>query len=459
MAVGLKGIHIVYKLENYQERAVQDLIDNKYHYLALEMSIGKTLIVLDYLRRTKQKALVVAPLLVAQRTWPQEVEKWGFPFSVEILHGKNKVKGFESDADIKIINYDGLQWLKKHCTNVKGFGDLQNRVLVLDESTCLKTPGSARFKIMKAMRPLFKKGIVCLSGTPMPGGYTDLWSQYFMLDGGAALEKSYSAFKKTYFFESGPPRWIVEIKPGAAETINKLVTPMTTVLRTKDYMEMPPVLYRTKDVVLPDNVMYQYHQLKKHYVLEHGDNIYSADSAGVLVNKLRQVTQGGLYDEEGIATHLHTAKLEALKELMESAEGSPILCPIAFKFEVAMIHQHLGKDIPCIAGGMSISAKEKILNEWDKGNVPLLLCHPASLSHGLNMQIGGNTLCWYGMPWSLEHYHQLNGRLARRGQMNTVVVWHLTAKGTIDSRLSKVLACKAATQENFKQAVLDEIRA
>jgi len=449
-----------YQLEDYQERSVQMMMQNPFHYLAYEMGLGKTLIVLDYLKRTNQKALVVAPLLVAQRTWPQEIKKWGF-FQDEkdcvILHGPNKDTLVKSNARIKVINYDGLKWLYKHVAT-RGSNDLSDRVLVIDEGTCIKTPSSVRFRVLKSMQHFFRRGIFVLSGTPMPNGYLDLYSQYWMLDRGSALGNTYTGFKRRYFYESGPPRWVCELRPGAGEDIRSRITPLTSVLLAEDHVKLPASIQREVKVDLPAAIRKKYAELQKEYTWEHEDQKWTVDSAGVLVNKLRQLTQGAMYKREEGEEYdkLHEQKLDALDSLVESAAGDPVVCAINFKFELDMIRKRFGYKVPCISGGMSLKEKEKILNEFGQRKVPLLLCHPASMSHGLNdLQQVAHIIIWYSLPWSLEHYDQLNGRLIRRGQKRSVIIFHIIAANTIDQRISKVLMQKNVTQEQFKQAILD----
>lgn len=449
-----------FTLEEYQKRSVQTMMQNPFHYLAYEMGLGKTLIVLEYLRRTNQKALIVAPLLVAQRTWPQEIKKWEAfkDFDYVVLHGKDKDTLMRSKARVKIINFDGLKWLKEWMIQY-GRYDLDERVLVIDESTCIKSGQklNLRFKILKAMQPLFR-GVFCLSGTPMPNGHINLWSQYWMLDRGKSLGTAFSVFRNKYFFESGAPKWICELKKGAAEEIENLISPLTSVLRAADHLKMPACIQREVEVDVPPATRRMYTKLQKDYVWEHGDQAWTVDTAGVLVNKLRQLTQGGVYRDNGGYDALHTRKVEALEMLLESAEGNPIVCAINFKFELDMIRKRFG-DVPCISGGMTLKEKERILNDFGKGTVPLMLCHPASLSHGINdLQHCSNTLIWYSLPWSLEQYQQLNGRLVRKGQKKSVTIYHIIAKDTIDQRISNVLMDKDATQEKFKLALLEGAR-
>lgn len=451
----------MYTLRPYQERAVQEAMADSYKYEAFDMGLGKTLITLDYLRRTGRKALVLAPLLVATRTWPQEIKKFTPDLTHVVLHGKDKGDLYRQKSDIKIINFDGLKWLYDQIAKY-GSIDMKDRVLIIDEATCIKNPTSTRFRALKPMRHFFDNtGVFCLSGEPMPKGYMDIWSQYWMLDQGKALERSFSAYRKKYFYESGPPRWQVSLRDGAADAITKLIAPMTSILRAQDHLDMPESLFIEVPVELPKRVKEQYAVLKKEYLLEYGDDaelaVY-ADSAGVLSTKLRQLTQGALYGKDREYTVMHTAKLEALTRLVEEADGSPILCPIVFSFEATEIRRAFGYKVPLIAGGMSNREKQVILDDWDTGKLPLVLCQPASLSHGLNLQTGGHIIVWYGRPWSLELYNQLNGRLIRPGQKHPVRVYFISAQGTADDRVAKVLAEKGATQDAFKQAILDDLR-
>lgn len=457
---------MTYKLRGYQERAVQEAIDNPFMYEAFDMGLGKTLIMLDYLRRTGNRAVVVAPLLVAQRTWPQEIQKFTPELTYTVLHGRDKDDLYRQKPDIKIINYDGLKWfynmIAKH-----GSVDLRGRVLILDESTQIKSPASVRFRALKPMRHFFAQtGAFCLSGEPMPNGYHDLWSQYFMLDHGKALGKNISEYRSRYFDSSGPPFWTMTLKPGADQEINRLVAPMTSVLKAEDHLEMPESYFIEVPVDLPRDVRTLYNSLKKDFIIKHGANLehaITADSQGVLSGKLRQLVQGCMYSdggEEEVGKRryevFHMEKIKAFLELYEQANGSPILCPIYFSFEYEELCKALKYRLPLIAGGTSLAEKEAILNQWDQGKVPVLVVHPQSVSHGLNMQTGGNKVIWMGRPWSLEHYKQLNGRLIRPGQTRAVTVHFISVQNSIDSRVASTLANKDATQSDFINAIMGE---
>lgn len=457
----------MYELRSYQERAVEEALGSPFRYEAFDMGLGKTLIMLDFLKRSGLKALVMAPLLVATRTWPQEIRKWT-DFSYTVLHGTDKGDLYRQKSDIKIINYDGVKWFFDQIVKY-GSVDLKDRVLILDESTALKSHKSVRFKKTHPLRHFFRhNGIFCLSGEPMPNGYLDLWSQYFMIDGGDALYRTYEDYESEFFIRDRYNKYDIKLRHGAAETIQKRVAPITSILRASDHMTMPESVFIEMQVELPPAARHMYNKFREDYLTEFGSNLeYTlvADTAGVHSGKLRQLTQGAVYHDEGdrmirdrAYTVIHRAKLQALLQVLEEANGSPILCPIYFSFEYTEIASVLGYAPPLIAGGTTEREKQSILDKWDRGDIPLLTVQPASVSHGLNMQTGGHIIVWYGRPWSLEQYNQLNGRLIRPGQKHPVRVIFISAIDTADDRVAKVLATKGATQESFKQAILDDLR-
>lgn len=454
-----------YELRSYQERAVQEAMQAPYRYEAFDMGLGKTLIMLDFLKRTGMKALVMAPLLVATRTWPQEIRKWT-DMSYTVLHGPDKGDLFRQKPDIKIINYDGAKWFYDQIVN-HGSVDLKDRVLILDESTALKSPRTTRFKKVAPLRHFFRNtGVFCLSGEPMPNGYQDLWSQYYMIDGGDALYRTYEDYEAEFFIRNRYNKYDIQLRKGADLIIQKRVAPITSILRASDHLNMPESVFITVPVELPAGVRHQYNKFRDDYVTEFGKDLeylLTADSAGVHSGKCRQLTQGAIYHDEGDQvvkkrsyTTVHRAKLNALIQLLEEANGSPVLCPIYFSFEYTEICAVMGYQVPIIAGGTPEREKQRTLDEWDKGNIPLLVVHPASVSHGLNMQTGGHIIVWYGMPWSLEQFNQLNGRLIRPGQRHPVRVYFISAVDTADDRVASVLENKNATQEDFKTAIVSE---
>ena len=460
------------KLHKYQDRAIEFCLKNKAVFLAMDLGLGKTAVALEVIKRTKQPAIVFAPLRVAYNTWPEEIKNWAPELTYDILHGPNKSHTLKnSKADILLINYDGLKWFAKEIlkhnkqiavktrkkvggTSRKTLG-WTKRMLILDESSMIKSPTTLRFKTLKKMFPLWSDYRLCLSATPSPNGYHELWSQYYMLDKGQRLFETFYQFRGAYFNYTGPPVFKTTIRKGSYERIRDTIKPITFRLGAKDYLDMPEVTYNDISLELPKALQDKYKELEDNFFLEFTGSEATAFSAAALSMKLRQFIQGAVYTDaqNGDFYPLHRIKIDALKDLLETAAGQPILCPIQFKFERKMIHEFIDRSIPCIAGGTSIRDSNRLIKAWNEGNLPLLLCHPASLGHGVNLQAGGHNLLWFGLPWSLEHYKQLNGRLDRQGQTNHVMINHLIMKDTIDERVVKVLKEKDATMSKLLDAL------
>jgi len=432
----------------YQIRATQFCKDHKFQYLAVDMGLGKTRITLDWCETLPCSILVVAPLRTVLSTWPAEIEKWTPNLSYQVLHGKDKDLALSQPAKFYIINYEGLQWLYgRLLENFKKSGILPFRALVIDEGSMVKTPGTRRFKALKPIRDACNEGISILSGTPAPNSLLDLWSQYYLLDGGVSLGTTYTGFKNEYFkpVDRMGFKWVIKNQE-CADAIMLKIAPNTFRLKAEDYLNLPPYIDNVIPVTMPKGVQKQIKELEDTMMLELAGTTAVVRSAPALGNKLRQVIQGGIYvDEQRNYEVLHTEKLKVLKSLVEEANGQGILCAIQFRFELDMIKKEF-PNAPVIAG-QSKDDPIKVINDWNKGNIPLLLCHPAALSHGVNLQAGSHIILWYGLPWSLEHYQQLIGRLHRQGQQNTVVVHHLIAEGTIDERVLKALQSKRTVQD------------
>lgn len=445
---------LVPELHEYQKRAVKFCIQHQTVFLAMDMGLGKTAVALKVIQETKQRAIVFAPLRVIYNTWPSEIKKWTPDLTYDILHGPEKDLTLQrSIADILLINYDGIKWFKRAVLNkaVKW----QKRLLIVDESSFIKSPKTLRFKSLKKMLPLWSNYRFCLSATPSPNGLHELWSQYYILDQGKRLFDSFYRFRGTYFNYTGPPLYKTTIRKGSAEIITQRIKDITFRLDADDYIKLPPYIHNDIILTLPKKLRKQYDDLETDFFLEFSGTEATAFNAAALSGKLRQFIQGAVYTDErnGSFYPLHTIKFDAFKEILESAAGQPILCPIQFKFERRMINTLMNKDVPCIAGGTTTAEANKYIREWNKGNLPLLLCHPASLGHGTNLQIGGHIVLWYGLPWSLEQYKQLNGRLRRQGQQSAVVLTRILMADTVDIRVAKVLQQKDATQAQLLNAL------
>lgn len=442
------------KLHNYQKRAIKFGLKHKTVFYAMDMGLGKTVISLMIKKIVKQPAIVFAPLQGVYNTWPEEIQKWTPELTYQIVHGPNKNIYLEKNVDILLINFDGLKWFAKEV--VKKHIIWQKRILILDESTMIKSPTTLRFKTLKKLFSLWSDYRFCLSATPSPNGYHELWTQYFMLDKGQRLFKSYYQFRGTWFHYTGPPIYKTTIRKGAYEQIRDAIKPITFRLDSKDYLNMPKTIYNNVSLELPKELRDQYKELEDNFFLEFAESEATAFSAAALSMKLRQFIQGAVYTNAKMGEFypLHQIKINALKELLETSVGQPILCSIQFKFERRMIHEIIDRNIPCIVGGTNPTDSAKYIRAWNNSDIPLLLCHPASLGRSVNLQAGGHIMLWFGLTWSLELYKQLNGRLIRQGQKAaSVTVNHLIMKNTIDERITSVLKDKNATQQKLLDAL------
>jgi len=440
------------KAHKYQVSATKFALDQKACYWMIDMGLGKTLITLMAEVNIQEPMLVIAPLRPLYSTWPEEVEKWFPGLKVSILHGKDKDYNFIQKADIYLMNPEGITWLAKKLERFKP----PFKHLAIDEGSMWKSHSTKRFKAMRKMRSLFKH-IFILSGTPSPQGLMDLWSQYYILDGGQRLERTISKFRDKYFnmilINNQFPQYTP--KQGAFEAIMDKIKDITVRLEADDYLEMPELINNTIELEMPKELMRQYKDFEKEFVYEYGDIEVEAFNTAALSSKLRQFVQGGLYTGEGAERtwhQVHDIRIKALEALIEES-GQPILCAIQFKFELEMLRKAFG-EVPYIGGGVSASRGAEILANWNRREIPLLVCHPAALSHGANLQTGGNIILWYGLTWSLEQYQQLIKRLHRQGQNQGVVVHHFVMSGTIDTRVAKALIAK----ENVQKAVLDYMK-
>jgi SNF2 family DNA or RNA helicase len=453
------------ELHQYQKKAIEFCTENKTVFLAMDLGLGKTAVALKIIEQTKQPAIVFAPLRVIYNTWPDEIAIWTPHLTYDILHGPDKSYTLKhSTADILLINFDGIKWFMKEVlknsktvtTNTRKLLGWTKRILIVDESSMIKSPSTLRFKSLKKMFPLWGDYRLCLSATPMPNGYHELWSQYFILDKGKSLFDNYFRYRATFFHYTGPPLYKTTLRKGSFEAIKKLIRPVTFRLDAKDHVKMPKVIYNNISLVMPPILRKKYKELEDNFFLEFQGADATAFNAAALSMKLRQFIQGAVYTDAGNGEFypIHQLKIDALKELIETSVGQPILCPIQFKFELKMIRAFIHNDIPCISGGTPNKLANQHIKYWNEGKLPLLLCHPASLGHGVNLQAGGSNLVWFGLPWSLEHYLQLNGRLIRQGQKSSgVVVNHIIMKSTIDERIVKVLKMKDATQAKLLDAL------
>lgn len=437
-----------YPLHGYQLSAVDWMLKKQCGYLAIDMGLGKTRIVLEYIQRADiQTTLVVAPLRVALHTWPSEIKKWAPMLTFNVLHGSNK--SMSKWFNVFIINYEGLKWLI-HEPMYKFFKGL----LIIDEGSMVKSPKSQRFKILNKIRGLFSHVFV-LSGTPMPNGYQDLWSQYFLLDRGKSLGATYTTFFNRYFLSLESFR----IVPRSRVLLNEIptrVAPVTFRLSSEDYSKLPPAITIDKEIMLTPKLEKVYKDLEHDFAIRLNEETnITALNAAVLSTRLRQFCQGFLYyeEDEGRKTvDFHNLKVETLASCIDELNGHPTLVAVQFKADIIKIQKALGA-LPVVAGGVDSKTSVKYIEEWNAGKIPVLLVHPGSISHGVNLQHGGNNIVWYAQTWNMEHYQQLNGRLRRQGQKKPVVITRLLTRNTIEHKVIAALAQKGENQQRLLNAL------
>lgn len=448
-----------FKAHSYQEYAIHKILEQPSVGLFMDMGMGKTVCTLtaiwdllfDYFEVSK--VLVIAPLRVADTTWPDEMGKWahlkGLTFSKVLGTEKSRIEALGKAADIYVINRENVSWLVGYYKTKWPYD-----MVVIDELSSFKSPRAKRFKDLRKIMP-YAKRIVGLTGTPAPNSLLDLWSQIYLLDRGDRLGKTLTSYRERYFDpdkRNGQVIFSYKLKPMADQEIHKKIEDICISLSAKDYLELPNRIDNIIKVKLDKATMDKYKELEKEKLLELQEADITAASAGVVVNKLLQVANGNIYDEDGNVHHIHNHKIEALKEILESANGKPVLVFYNFKHDYDSLVTSFKKIKP-----RKLETSNDI-KDWNEKNISMLLAHPASVGHGLNLQTGGNIIIWYGLTWSLELYQQANARLYRQGQEENVIVHHLVAQGTIDQQVMEVLQTKDKGQNVLLEAVKAKIK-
>lgn len=441
------------KLHEYQEYSKDWILDHPYCALFLDMGLGKsltTLTAIDELLNTFEvieNVLVIAPLSVAEKTWSDEIEKWDhlnhLTFSKVLGSRQQRMAALAKKADVYLINRENVEWLVDHYRK-----DWPFRTVIIDESSSFKSPSAKRFKALRKVRPMIER-LVELTGTPSPNNLMDLWSQIYLLDQGERLGKTITAFRNHYFTPASQNGHIVyswALLPGAEEAIYKKISDICVSMKAKDYLKLPPRTNNVIEVELSGADWKKYKELERHYVLELEGSDVVASNAATLSNKLLQMANGCIYDENGEAKPIHEKKLDALERVIEESQGQPVLVFYQYKHDLSRIQERFKQ-----AKVLDVSAGD--IKKWNEGKIPVLLAHPQSAGHGLNLQAGGHIIVWFGLTWSLEFYQQANARLDRQGQQNPVIVHHLVAKGTIDEDVMRALETKEVGQEALMASV------
>ena len=401
------------------------------------------------------KVLVIAPLSPARDTWPIELKKWdhlkNLDISVIIGDKKTRIAAINSNALIHVVNRENVKFLVEYFE--KNNWRWPYDAVVIDELSSFKNHQSQRFKWLRKVRPFVKRWIG-LTGTPTSNGLMDLWAEIGILDGGERLGRFIGRFRESYFKPGSmnPSTGVVFSyvpRPGAEEKIYERISDITISMKALDYLHLPDCIYVNHEVEMSSSEQKFYDQLKRDLIIPTEDGDIDAANAASLSNKLLQMSNGAVYDENKEARYIHSRKLDMLEDLIEAANGQPVLIAYWFKHDRTRIIEHL-----TAAGYVprDIKATEDIV-AWNSGSIPVALIHPASAGHGLNIQSGGHILIWFGLTWSLELYQQTNARLWRQGQQETVTIHHIVTKNTVDEDVLAALASKDVTQEKLIAAV------
>lgn len=444
-----------YQPHEYQAYATQFIIDHPVSAVFLQMGLGKSVITLTAIydlifnRFEVKKVLVIAPLRVARDTWPAEIDKWdhlsGLTCSVVVGDEHTRNAALMRDAHLYIINRENVQWLVEDSA-----APFDYDMIVIDELSSFKSWQAKRFKALLKVRPRVSR-IVGLTGTPSSNGLMDLFAQFRVLDMGKRLGRFITNYRNEFFMPdrtNGMQVYTWKPRPGAEDEIYRRISDITISMKSIDFLKMPECLMNTVTVHMDFLEKDAYTEMKQDLVTELQGKQIDAKNAASLSGKLCQMANGAVYTEDGDAVHLHDRKLDALEDLIEAANGQPLLIAYWFKHDLHRIQQRFPQ-------ARELRSSRDI-SDWNAGKIPVALIHPASAGHGLNLQQGGSTLVWFGLTWSLELYQQTNARLWRQGQQSeTVVIHHIVTAGTIDEQILKALDGKDKTQT----ALIDAVKA
>lgn len=443
---------MIYKPYDYQSYCIDKIIDIPNIGLFLDMGLGKTSITLTAIFRLKyymlsiNKVLIIAPKKVAQSTWISEKNKWEHTkmLDISLVMGTltQRVKALHKKADIYVINRDNVTWLVDYLKH-----DFDFDMVVIDESTSFKSSKSKRFKSLVLVRNRIKR-LVELTGTPAPNKIEDLWAQVYLLDGGERLEKYISHFREKYMLpdKRGYGGTIYNYKPkdDGVNTVLSKISDICISMKSEDYLQLPDITYVTNKVVLDTGAMKKYLDFERDMVLklDNAEEIDAASAAALSV-KLLQLSNGAIYDEVGEYHEIHDCKIDAFIELVEALNGKPLLVFYNFKHDLDRLIKVV-KSMKLRYAVLRTTVEEE---QWNNRELDILLAHPASSAYGLNLQHGGNYICWFGLTWNYELYAQANKRLHRQGQTDKVVIYHLVSENTRDEDVMQALEMKGNTQE------------
>ena len=451
-----------YEPHEYQVYAAEYIKSHEVSAVLLECGLGKTAITLTAIDGLMfdsfdiRKVLVIAPVRVAKMSWPDEIEKWdhlhGLRFSVAVGTEAERIKALKEPADIYLINRENVQWLVEKSGIPFDFD-----MVVVDELSSFKNHQAKRFKALMKVRPKVKR-IVGLTGTPSSNGLMDLFAEYKLLDMGERLGRFIGQYRSAYFRPdkaNGPVVYSYKLLPGAEDAIYARISDITISMKSADHLKMPELVNSRYMVHLDKNELLKYAKMREELILKLPKGEVTAANAAALSGKLVQMANGAVYSDDGDHERIHDRKLDALEDIIEAANGKPVLVAYWYRHDLERIVERLAE----LKVDSCRLDKEQSIRRWNEGNVPVGLIHPASAGHGLNLQSGGSILVWFGLTWSLELYQQTVARLWRQGQEKTVSVIHIIAAKTIDERIMDALEAKDNTQKALIEAVKAEVDA
>lgn len=450
---------LAYVPKAYMKKAIKWLLEHAAAALFLDPGLGKTGITLAALKVLfKQgminRVLVIAPLRVCYSVWPREVEKWADfqHMKIGVLHGPEKEDVLRSDAEILVINPEGLQWLLAK----EVFKHLKAEVLIVDESTRFKNSQSIRFKNLRGVIGKFRYRWI-LTGTPMSNGFLDLFAQLYIVDEGRALGRYITHYRNKYFDRTGFGGYTWELREGSERAIYRAIKPYALRLQAEDFLELPKVVEVNVTVDLPPKVRDIYESMENEAFAIIDEEGFGAGHAAAALNKCRQIANGALYrDDSKEFVSLHYEKCMALESLLEERNGRCTLVAYEFEHDYKQSEKYFGKKLPRIGGGVSAKEADKLVAKWNAGDLPVLLVHPASAGHGLNMQDCelADAIVWYGLTFDLELWDQLNRRLYRQGaKFKQMYIYRIIAANTVEYGMIRSIEKKDKKQKNFLQAL------
>jgi SNF2 family DNA or RNA helicase len=444
----------------YQQNAVKFLIENGSGQLWLDPGLGKTSIALQAIKTLKaanvvNKVLILAPLRPCYAVWPEEIQKWDNfnGMTISVLHGPTKDKKLHDTSLIHVINFEGLQWLSATLRkmNIK----LPYDMLIVDEISYLKNTRTQRFKALSPMLDQFKRRFG-LTGSPAPNSLMDIFGPQLVIDRGATFGKYITHFRTNYFFPTGYGGYTWALQPGAEEKIHEALANKVLRMSAQDYLDLPELITNRVYVTLPEKAMKLYKDLEDKLLIDIENGQVTALNAAVAVGKCQQIANGAIYldGEDKEIQEVHEEKLNAVEEIVEELSGQPCIIGYHFKHDLDRL-QKLFPSAPVIGSGVSGDKLTGIINKWNGGHIPVLLAHPQSAGHGLNLQGAGHAVIWFSNTWSLEIFEQFIRRLWRQGQRNNIVVHQIIAKKTIDEAIVAAINSKDKTQQSLMTAIRD----